>query len=148
MVTKLTFMNLHPWIFLTNTAAQCGTRIWRTETQNTEDPECGSWVSSHIVTKRKLRPKIRSTSRFIEFLGAYRDFCFSPRKMIGLISQARCHSRILANPIYMRGCKSVYQERVLEPRDRANFAQVMAPNERQLQGYLTYTKMHPPRTPP
>ena len=111
------------------TAAQCGTRIWRTGTQNMEDPEGGSWVSSHTLINRKLGPKIQLAKSLRTFLGAYRDFFVPLRKMNGLISQARCHSRMLAHPIYMWGCKSVYQDRVLQPRDWANFAEVMNPKE-------------------
>ena len=124
-------------ILSTKTAAQCGTRIWRTETQNMENLGCESWVSSHTLTKRKLRPETRLASRLIKCPGDYRNFFVPPRKMNGKISQARCHSKMLAPPFYMWGCKRAYQDRVLQPRDWANFAKVMAPKKWQLQGYLS-----------
>ena len=63
-----------------------GTRMWRLP--DIKDPEFGDWVSSHALTKRKLRPEVRSASGLTKFLDAYRNFRVPPREMNGLISQA------------------------------------------------------------
>ncbi|KAJ1473840.1 hypothetical protein T484DRAFT_3312233 [Baffinella frigidus] len=38
-----------------------------------------------------------------------------------------CHSRMLQEPNYMWGCKKLYQDRVFQPRNCANFARVTWP---------------------